>query len=208
MDHKRGGSEMADSLDEPQRLFDDADFGRLAGGPANGSGQDGDQRSDAPGERKAVTSNGKKTVGRDRPDVVRPRASRGVRIAVARQSPPRDGGRCEPDVRQSPWSPVEGRHPVGRESTPSEADADPAAPRPHDESSVGIAPRLVTILRAAELLGVGRTTGYELVAAGELEVVHIGRAARIPIESIDAYVMRLREAARPPSRGVRVRMRE
>jgi excisionase family DNA binding protein len=206
--HKRRGLEMADSLDEPQRLFDDADFCRLAGGPANGSGQDGDQRSDATGERKAVMSNGKKTVGRDRPDAVRPRASRGVRIAVARQSPPRSGGWCEPDVPQSPSSSVEDRRPVGCESTTSEADADPAAPRPRDESSADIAPRLVTILRAAELLGVGRTTGYELVAAGELEVVHIGRSARIPIASIDAYVLRLRESARPPRRGLRVRMRE
>jgi excisionase family DNA binding protein len=54
------------------------------------------------------------------------------------------------------------------------------------------APILVTVREAGALLGVGRTTTYELVAAGELEVVHIGRSSRIPIESVEAYVRRLR----------------
>jgi excisionase family DNA binding protein len=39
---------------------------------------------------------------------------------------------------------------------------------------------LLTIPQAAQRLGVGRTTVYELTNAGELEVVHIGRCARIP----------------------------
>jgi excisionase family DNA binding protein len=44
-------------------------------------------------------------------------------------------------------------------------------------------PLLLTIPQAAHRLGVGRTTLYdlyELTNAGELEVVHIGRCARIP----------------------------
>jgi hypothetical protein len=141
MDHKRRGSEVADSLDEPQRLVDDADFGRLAGGPANGSGQDGDQRSDAPRERNAVMSNGKKTGGRDRPDVVRPRASRGVRIAVARQSPPRSGGRYEPDVRQNPRSFMEDRPPLG-------VSPHPARPTPIRRRRDPTTSRAPTSLRA------------------------------------------------------------
>jgi excisionase family DNA binding protein len=56
-------------------------------------------------------------------------------------------------------------------------------------------PRLVTIALAGRLLGVGRSTAYELVAAGELEVVHIGRAARVPVAAVDAYVERLRARA-------------
>jgi excisionase family DNA binding protein len=53
-------------------------------------------------------------------------------------------------------------------------------------------PVLLTVRDAAALLGVGRTTTYELIASGELEVVHISRAARIPTESVAAYVQRLR----------------
>ena len=56
-------------------------------------------------------------------------------------------------------------------------------------------PRLLTIATAARLLGIGRSTAYELIAAGELEVVHIGRSARVPLVAIDAYVERLRATA-------------
>ena len=52
---------------------------------------------------------------------------------------------------------------------------------------------LLTIPQAAQRLGVGRTTVYELTNAGELEVVHIGRCARIPTASVDAFVERLRD---------------
>jgi excisionase family DNA binding protein len=52
---------------------------------------------------------------------------------------------------------------------------------------------LLTIPQAAQRLGVGRTTVYELTNAGELEVVHIGRCARIPIASVDAFVERIRD---------------
>jgi excisionase family DNA binding protein len=47
--------------------------------------------------------------------------------------------------------------------------------------------------QAAHRLGVGRTTVYELTTAGELEVVHIGRGARIPAASLDAFVERIRD---------------
>ena len=36
---------------------------------------------------------------------------------------------------------------------------------------------LLTIVEAARVLSIGRTTMYELVGAGEIEVVHIGRSA-------------------------------
>jgi excisionase family DNA binding protein len=52
---------------------------------------------------------------------------------------------------------------------------------------------LLTIPQAAQRLGVGRTTVYQLTNAGELEVVHIGRCARIPIASVDAFVERIRD---------------
>lgn len=48
---------------------------------------------------------------------------------------------------------------------------------------------------AAELLGVGSTTVYELLAAGQLESVRIGRSRRIPRAALVAYVDRLCGAA-------------
>lgn len=61
----------------------------------------------------------------------------------------------------------------------------------------GPAPLLLTIPDAGRLLGLGRTTMYELIGAGEVEVVHIGRAARVPIDSIVRYVERLRSVSHP-----------
>ncbi|MGI8664409.1 MAG: helix-turn-helix domain-containing protein [Acidimicrobiales bacterium] len=52
---------------------------------------------------------------------------------------------------------------------------------------------LVTIPVAARMLGLGRTTVYELIGVGDLEVVHIGRAARVPVEAVRDFVGRLRE---------------
>ena len=61
-----------------------------------------------------------------------------------------------------------------------------------DEIAVRSAPQLlVNVREAAALLGVGRTTAYELIARGDLEVVHIGRSARVPVASIEDYVERL-----------------
>ncbi|WP_239394563.1 helix-turn-helix domain-containing protein [Frankia sp. CiP3] len=51
---------------------------------------------------------------------------------------------------------------------------------------------LLTPAEAAEQLGVGRTTVYELLNAGQLESVRIGRSRRIPRAALVAYVDRLR----------------
>jgi excisionase family DNA binding protein len=45
---------------------------------------------------------------------------------------------------------------------------------------------------AAVLLGIGKTKLYELLAAGEIESVLIGRCRRIPRPALDDYVVRLR----------------
>jgi excisionase family DNA binding protein len=77
---------------------------------------------------------------------------------------------------------------------PSDGDPSPGiGQEPMTEAILG--PRLVTIIGAGRLLGVGRTTVYQLIGDGELQVVHVHRSARIPVESIDAYVARLRETA-------------
>lgn len=61
----------------------------------------------------------------------------------------------------------------------------------------GPAPLLLTIPEAGRVLGLGRTTMYELIGAGEVEVVHIGRAARIPVQSIERFIAQLRSASHP-----------
>lgn len=51
---------------------------------------------------------------------------------------------------------------------------------------------LLTPAEAADLLGLGRSTIYELMAAGDLESLCIGRARRIPHDALAAYIERLR----------------
>ena len=57
--------------------------------------------------------------------------------------------------------------------------------------------RLLTILDVAHVLAVGRTTVYELIGAGRIETVHIGRCVRIPVEAVDHLVADLRMSANP-----------
>lgn len=54
------------------------------------------------------------------------------------------------------------------------------------------APLLLTVVEAARLLGVGRSTAYELLATGELESVHIGRSRRVPVFAVENFVESLR----------------
>ena len=64
------------------------------------------------------------------------------------------------------------------------ADADKQAPR-----------LLYTPTQAAVLLGLGRSTIYELMKAGALKSVHVGRARRIKPEYLAAFVEGLRADA-------------
>jgi len=51
---------------------------------------------------------------------------------------------------------------------------------------------LVQVPIAARMLGIGRTKVYELVGAGELELVHIGCRALVPVDSVQSFSDRLR----------------
>lgn len=53
-------------------------------------------------------------------------------------------------------------------------------------------PLLLRVHEAARLLGIGRTKAYELIAAGQLEVVRVGRCARVPAAAVTDYVDGLR----------------
>ena len=51
---------------------------------------------------------------------------------------------------------------------------------------------LLTIPEVAETLGLGRSKTYELVAAGKIESVSIGRSRRVPREAVERFVAGLR----------------
>lgn len=55
-------------------------------------------------------------------------------------------------------------------------------------------PICVRVNDAARMIGVGRTKLYELIAAGEVETVKLGKATRITTASLHALVRRQREA--------------
>ncbi|MBV9871839.1 MAG: excisionase family DNA-binding protein [Frankiaceae bacterium] len=44
---------------------------------------------------------------------------------------------------------------------------------------------------AAELLGIGRSKLFELMAAGQIESVKVGRSRLIPAAALDKFVARL-----------------
>jgi excisionase family DNA binding protein len=48
------------------------------------------------------------------------------------------------------------------------------------------------------VLAVGRTTVYELIRAGDLEAVHIGRSVRIPVDALRSFVDG-RRVSQPPA---------
>jgi excisionase family DNA binding protein len=55
-----------------------------------------------------------------------------------------------------------------------------------------MATRLVDAQTAGQMLGVGRTTLWQLDQRGELRCVHIGRSVRWAVADIDDYITRLR----------------
>jgi excisionase family DNA binding protein len=47
---------------------------------------------------------------------------------------------------------------------------------------------LLRVGEAAETLGMGRSTVYELIAAGVLPAVKVGKSLRVPIEQLKAWI--------------------
>jgi excisionase family DNA binding protein len=63
--------------------------------------------------------------------------------------------------------------------------------RCEDEDSDGGAAVARVGEEAAGLLGIGRTTLYELIRQGDVRPIRIGRCVRIPQRELEAYVDRL-----------------
>jgi len=83
-------------------------------------------------------------------------------------------------------------------TTPNRDDRPTQATEPHERArgSSEIAPVLLTVAEAGRALALGRTTVYELIRSGELEVIRIGRSTRIPVDAIAAFVDRQRREQR------------
>ena len=58
-------------------------------------------------------------------------------------------------------------------------------------SRLVVRPLLVSVEEAAGLLGIGRTTLYELIRRGDVRPIRIGRCVRIPQRELEAFVERL-----------------
>jgi excisionase family DNA binding protein len=59
------------------------------------------------------------------------------------------------------------------------------------ENGRRVAPLLLKPEEAAEALGIARTRVYQLMRAGEIRSVKIGKVRRIPVAALAAYVERL-----------------
>ena len=58
---------------------------------------------------------------------------------------------------------------------------------------------LLTTVQAGRVLGVGRTTIYQLIKTGELHAVHVGGSCRISWAELERYVTRLDSAGNQPA---------
>jgi excisionase family DNA binding protein len=59
---------------------------------------------------------------------------------------------------------------------------------------------LLTPEEAAEVLSIGRTKVYALMADGDLISVRIGNSRRVPLEAVSEFVERLEDEARAETR--------
>lgn len=65
----------------------------------------------------------------------------------------------------------------------------------HAERPATAASRLLySVDEAADLLGIGRTFTFRLLATGEIDSLKIGRRRMIPSEALERYIERLRSA--------------
>ena len=95
-----------------------------------------------------------------------------------------------------------GLEPLGDDSGGATLWLPAGQPKPWPEEPLGteanaLGQLLLTVAEAARSLGVSRSTVYELIGRGDLEVVHLGRAARVPSESVRDLVGRVRGLPTP-----------
>jgi excisionase family DNA binding protein len=75
-----------------------------------------------------------------------------------------------------------------------EASLVPTVPHPPDHHAAptpAIMPLLLTVNQAAQMLGIGRSTLYELIENGEIRSVKVGASRRVPLKAVHEYIDRL-----------------
>ena len=77
-------------------------------------------------------------------------------------------------------------------NAPYQADADASS---GGNSMAQLTPLLYKIGQAAEVTGLSRSLLYERIAVGELKVVRVGRAVRIPADELHRWIETLKEQA-------------
>jgi excisionase family DNA binding protein len=63
-----------------------------------------------------------------------------------------------------------------------------AAVREAGPSQQGVPERLLSVAAAAQQLGVGRSTVYQLIAAGQLRSTVVGRRRLVPLSAITDFI--------------------
>jgi len=56
-----------------------------------------------------------------------------------------------------------------------------------------VEPLAVRIPLAAQMLGIGKSTLYEMIASGEIETIKVGRSTLVPTDSLRAFLARRRK---------------
>ena len=72
-----------------------------------------------------------------------------------------------------------------------------------DRDTERISARLLRVEEAANLLCIGRTKAYELIATGQLHAVRLGRATRISSREVDRFIRSVDRQPHPPRRTSR-----
>lgn len=65
-------------------------------------------------------------------------------------------------------------------------------------SENGTTPLLISVTEAAKLLSIGRNTAYDLIAAGRLPSVKLGRRRLVSVAALTAWIARECGVASPP----------
>ena len=105
-------------------------------------------------------------------------------------------------IRTVPSSGPSSRVPLGAGPTVGQAQPSEQSCECMDEDQVLAGPERASVRlllkpeEAAMALGLGKTTLYSLITSGELESVVVGRARRVPVESVRAFVQKLRAKSR------------
>lgn len=81
----------------------------------------------------------------------------------------------------------------------------PFTSEPKVNRSNGAEPLTVRISDAVRMTGIGRSKLYELIAAGEIETVKVGRCTLVPMESLRDFISRAYSASGLSNGGQRCR---